>query len=240
MGKFILITGASGGIGSAIAKKLAKNGYSLYLHYHRNTVGIKQLMSELNELEGEYIPIQADLSSPSGYKKIASSVFSLDAIIHNSGNSHSGMLIDLDEQSAEELVRIHVTSPLLLTKELLPKLHSKKGGNIIVISSIWGQTGSAFEVAYSAVKGAQISFVKALSKELARTGIRVNGIAPGAIDTRMLDSLTEAEMDELANEIPIGRLGNPEEVANSVAFFLSDQATYITGQILGVNGGWYT
>ncbi|PLR77703.1 3-oxoacyl-ACP reductase [Bacillus sp. V3-13] len=240
MGKFALITGASGGIGTAIAKKLAKNGYSLYLHYNRNKPGIEQLMSELNELEGEYIPIQADLSSPSGYKKIASSVFSIDAIIHNSGNSHSGMLVDLDEQTAEELVRIHVTSPLLLTKELLPKLQNKRGGNIVVISSIWGQTGSAFEVAYSAVKGAQISFVKALSKELARTGIRVNGVAPGAIDTNMLDSLTEGELGELANEIPVGRLGNPEEVADSVAFFLSDQATYITGQILGVNGGWYT
>ncbi|MDZ5473410.1 SDR family oxidoreductase [Bacillus sp. 31A1R] len=241
MEKFALVTGASGGIGQAIARKLAEEGYSLYLHYNENRDSISKLVGELENTYGrEYIPIQADLASKEGYKKIAENIFSLDAIIHNSGVSHYGLLLDLDEGTVETLINVHVTSPLLLTKQLLPKMLPKHHGNIVVISSIWGQTGAACEVLYSTVKGAQISFVKALSKELALNGIRVNGVAPGAIQTPMLSSFTEDEMEELKQDIPLGKVGKPEHVADTVHFLLSEKAEYITGQIIGVNGGWYT
>ncbi|MDF1510968.1 SDR family oxidoreductase [Robertmurraya sp. DFI.2.37] len=239
MKKFVLITGASGGIGRVIALNLAKEGYNLYLHYFKNEQSIHQLTEELSRYEGEYIPIQADLSSRNGYKLLVSQIFSLDAIIHNSGMSHYGLLVDLQEEEAENLITTHVTSPLLLTKELLPKMLKNKGGNIIVISSIWGQTGAACEVAYSTVKGAQISFVKALSKEVASSGIRVNGIAPGAIQTPMITSFSEDELADLVEEIPMGELGKPIHVADTVSFLLSEKAAYITGQIIAVNGGWY-
>ncbi|HYK74865.1 MAG TPA: SDR family oxidoreductase, partial [Pseudoneobacillus sp.] len=206
----------------------------------QNEKGIKELLDSINNYQGEYIPIQGDLSKIADYEKMISNIFSLDAIIHNGGQSHYGLLTDLDFQTTQELLNVHVSAPLLLTKLLLPKMVQKRKGNIIVISSIWGQIGGSFEVAYSTVKGAQISFVKALSKEVALNGIRVNAIAPGAIETQMVHHLQSDELQMLKEEIPMGRLGKPEEIAKGVSFLLSDQASYITGQVLSINGGWYT
>jgi 3-oxoacyl-[acyl-carrier protein] reductase len=239
MSEFILITGASGGIGQAIALKLAKEGYNLYLHYNKNKKNIENLLRELSVYNGEYIPIQADLSKPEGYKDMASNIFSLDGIIHNGGQSLNGLITDLNYDEVKSLIDVHVTAPLMLTKLLLPKLMQKRRGCIIVISSIWGQTGGAFEVAYSTVKGAQISFVKALSKELALNGIRVNAITPGAIQTNMISHLSDEELHLMYDSIPMGRLGSPDDVANGVSFLLSEGSSYITGQTLAINGGWY-
>ncbi|HAQ08827.1 MAG TPA: short chain dehydrogenase [Bacillus bacterium] len=239
MKKFALVTGASGGLGQAISLKLAAEGYSLYLHYNNNDEGMKALLQQVRKFGGEFIPIKADLSSKTGFLVLAENIFSLDAIVHNAGNAVHGLLGDLQEKEAEDLIQVHITSPLLLTKKLIPKLIQKKSGSIVLISSIWGQTGAACEVAYSMVKGAQISFAKALSKELAPSGVRVNAVAPGAIFTPMLNNLSHDELDSIAEEIPAGRLGTPDEVADSVEFLLSEKAAYITGQVLAVNGGWY-
>jgi 3-oxoacyl-[acyl-carrier protein] reductase len=240
MKKYVLITGASGGIGKAISFQLAAKGYNLYLHFNQQEQKIRELLEELSAFGGEYIPIHADLATPEGFKQITSQVFSLDAIIHCGGMSHYGLLMDLNLEEAMRLLNVHVLSPLMLTKELLPKLLSKGSGNIIVITSIWGQTGAACEVAYSTAKGAQIAFVKALSKEVALNGIRVNGIAPGAVETKMMDGFTPEELEMITFDIPMGRLGQPEEIAKAAAFLLSDEASYITGQVLAINGGWYT
>ncbi|MFB6466708.1 elongation factor P 5-aminopentanone reductase [Cytobacillus sp. Hz8] len=239
MNKYILITGASGGIGQAIAKKLAQQGYSLYLHYYKNQTGMERLLEELKEYGGEYIPIKADLASKEGYKELTQNIFSLDGMIHNSGISHYGLVMDLDPNLLEIMMRIHVTSPILVTKELLPKMLSKQAGSIIFISSIWGQIGAACEAAYSAAKGAQIAFMKALSKEVAYNGIRVNAVAPGAIQTAMLEGFTKKELEDIQGEIPMGKLGSAENVADAVNFLLSEQASYMTGQVLSVNGGWF-
>jgi 3-oxoacyl-[acyl-carrier protein] reductase len=238
--KYVLITGASGGIGREIALLLAKEGYSLYLHYHQNTPSIRELLHLLSTYKGEYIPIQADLSTRDGYQKIADNIFSIDAIVHNSGISHYGLFVDTDPDILEKMNMIHLTSPLLLTKELLPKMIRQQHGNILFITSIWGQTGAACEVVYSTVKGAQIAFIKSLSKEMALNGIRVNGIAPGAVETSMLSQFSEQELEIVKGEIPMGRFAHTEDIAESVSFLLSEKASYITGQILGVNGGWYT
>ncbi|NWQ44179.1 SDR family oxidoreductase [Bacillus sp. EB106-08-02-XG196] len=240
MGKYALITGASGGIGQAVALKLASLGYNLYLHFNKNETAIKELLEQLESFDGEYLPIQADLEEAEGYKKICSQIFSLDAIIHCSGNSHYGLLVDLKHEEAESLMRVHVMNPIMITKDLLPKLIKKRSGNIIFISSIWGQTGAACEVAYSTAKGAQISFVKALSKEVALSGVRVNAIAPGAVETAMMGRFSEEDIQLLQYDIPMGRLGVPEEIANGVKFLLSNESSYITGQVLSINGGWYT
>jgi len=240
MKKHALITGASGGMGHSVALNLAREGYHLYLHYNRNEQSITELMAKLQIFGGEYMPIKANLAKPDGYKQVCPHIFALDAIIHCSGNSQYGLLTDLTESEAVELMNVHVLNPLMITKMLLPKLLTKGAGNIIVISSIWGQTGAACEVAYSTAKGAQIAFVKALSKEVALNGVRVNGIAPGAIATPMLDSFTKEELEHLSDNIPMGRLGLPDEVAKGVLFLLSEESSYITGQILAINGGLYT
>lgn len=240
MKKFALITGASGGIGRAIAEKLAADGYSLYLHYHENESSIRELLLILDSYHGEYIPIQADLSSPDGYKKVVDNIFSIDAIIHNSGISQYSLLVDTDKETIEKMMALNVTAPIYLTKELLPKMLRQQQGNILFITSIWGQTGSACEVVYSTVKGAQIAFVKSLAKELALNGIRVNGIAPGAVNTSMMADFSEEEIDIIKSGIPMGKMAEPEDVAESVSFLLSEKAGYITGHILNVNGGWYT
>lgn len=239
MKPFVLVTGASGGIGRAISLKLASNGYSLYLHYNKNKSAIEELLGSLKEYEGEFIPVQADLSGKNGYETLAKQIFSLDGIVHNSGISQQGLFVDLDGEQLDKLINVHIYNPLMLTSKLLPKMLPKKKGNIVVISSIWGQAGASYEVAYSTVKGAQISFVKALSKELALSGIRVNGIAPGAIQTEMLSNYSEEELQLIREEIPLRRLGSPENIADAVHFLLSENASYITGQTIAVNGGWY-
>ncbi|MDQ0198628.1 elongation factor P 5-aminopentanone reductase [Neobacillus ginsengisoli] len=240
MKKFALITGASGGIGQSIALLLAEKGYHLYLHYNKNEQAMKELLNNLHPYGGEYMPILADLAEADGYKKVCSQIFSLDAIIHCGGNSHYGLLVDLKLEEAESLMNVHVLNPLMITKELLPKFLTKGSGNIIVITSIWGQTGAACEVAYSMAKGAQIAFVKALSKEVALNGIRVNAIAPGAVETPMIDRFSVEDKERLNDEIPMGRLGHSEEIAKGVSFLLSAESSYITGQVLAINGGWYT
>jgi 3-oxoacyl-[acyl-carrier protein] reductase len=240
VGKYALITGASGGIGQAVALKLASLGYHLYLHFNKNEKSIMELIEKIKPFGGEYIPIQADLEEAEGYIKICSQIFTLDEIIHCSGNTQYGLLVDIKQEEVESLMRVHVMNPLMITKELLPKLIKKRSGNVILISSVWGQTGAACEVVYSAAKGAQISFVKALSKEVALNGVRVNAIAPGAVETPMMSQFSEEDKQLLQYEIPMGRLGVPEEVANGVKFLLSADSSYITGQVLSINCGWYT
>lgn len=239
MKKVALITGASGGIGSAIAKKLASEGYFLYLHFHQNEKSINELIKQLSE-KTECIKVNADLSMQNGVKKLISQLnHKVDLLILNSGKSYYGLMTDMSEDEVQQMVQLQITSPYMLAKEIIPSMVNKRDGNIIVISSIWGIVGASCEVLYSMVKGGQNSFVKALAKELAPSGIRVNAIAPGAVETDMLQSFTNEDLLSLAEEIPLGRIGQPDEIADAAVFLSSKKASYITGQLLSVNGGWH-
>ncbi|MEC1006952.1 elongation factor P 5-aminopentanone reductase [Bacillus subtilis] len=241
MNKTALITGASGGIGKSISETLAARGYNLLLHYNTNQNAAAELAEKLSQMFGVNAEIlQADLSAQDGADKLTSSIVQpIDAIVLNSGRSHFGLITDVDNATVQEMVQLHVASPYMLTRNLLPGMIRNKSGAIVAVSSIWGETGASCEVLYSMAKGAQHSFVKGLAKELAPSGIRVNAVAPGAVDTNMMNQFTLAEKEEIADEIPIGRLARPQEIADATAFLLSEKASYITGQILSVNGGWH-
>jgi 3-oxoacyl-[acyl-carrier protein] reductase len=240
MKKYALVTGASGDIGQAICIELANQGYSFYLHYNHNKDGIDGLSEILKNRNVEHEIIQSDFTKDTQPMDLVSQIHRpLDLIVHNSGQVEYNLFTDVSDKTIHSFLYTNLTVPVMLTKALLPPMINKKSGNIIFITSVWGLTGASCEVLYSTVKGGQNTFVKALAKEVALSGIRVNAIAPGAIDTKMMSDFSTDEKSMLINEIPIGRLGNPKEVAGAVSFLASDKATYITGQILSINGGWY-
>ncbi|MEH6940436.1 elongation factor P 5-aminopentanone reductase [Bacillus sp. JJ722] len=237
--KFVLITGASGSIGQETAIELARQGYSLYLHYHTNKTAIDALMKELQVFDVEMVPIQADLSTNEGVEVLCSNIFSINSLVLNSGKAHYGLVSDVDIHTMNEMMAIHITSPFFIVQKLLPKLMKEESSSIVAVTSIWGDTGASCEVLYSMLKGGQNAFVKALSKELAPMGVRVNAVSPGAVETPMLQTFSDDEKQELADEIPLGRLAQPEEIAHCIAYLLSNKSSYITGHVLKVNGGWY-
>jgi len=236
------ISGASGGIGQAIARKLAQQGFSLILHFNQNEQDAFKLKGELmEEFDLSVLTIQADLSRPEGVRKIVKECpVPPSVIIHNAGRSHFGLFTDITTKEYEEMVQMNLTSPFQLTQHWLPTMISNKWGRIIFITSIWGETGASCESLYSMVKGGINALAKSLAKELAPSQITVNAVSPGAIATSMMDHFTEEELRNICEEIPMGRMGLPEEVASTVGFLLSEESNYITGQIIRVNGGWYT
>ncbi|WP_409253762.1 elongation factor P 5-aminopentanone reductase [Bacillus sp. SCS-153A] len=240
MRKFALVTGASGGIGRQTAATLAEQGWSLYLHYHSNDQAVRELMEALGRFEGEFIPVKADLTAGDGAEVLLSQVFQVDAVVYASGKPLYGLFQEIGDKEMDDMWNLHVKSPMKILQGLLPKLLNSSFGSAVLVSSIWGQTGAACEVLYSTVKGAQIALIKSLSKELARNGVRVNAVAPGAVKTDMMNSFSPEELTLIADEIPMGRMAEPIEVADTIEFLLSEKASYITGQVISVNGGWYT
>ncbi|MBP3951974.1 elongation factor P 5-aminopentanone reductase [Bacillus suaedae] len=240
--KNILITGASGGIGSAIATELASPGCSLFLHYYQGEQQIQKIKRECEELGAVVYLVKANLLADNGDQELLACIpeqLPFNTIIHNAGTSHFGLFTDMTNMELEEMMNIHLMNPMKITRTLLPGMLSQKQGKIIVISSIWGVTGASCEVLYSTAKAGLNGFVKALAKEIAPSNIQVNGVAPGAIETEMLRQQTDDILDELKTEIPANRLGKPEEVSQLVSFLQSDRASYINGQILSINGAWY-
>lgn len=238
MEKWALITGASGGIGQAIAKTLANEGFNLYLHYHQNEQKVHELRDSLSV---QSIPICADLSCVDGFYQLTGALtHSVDVLILNAGLSHVGLITDVTNEEVQKMVQLHITSPFLIAKHIIPFMVRNKHGKIIVISSVWGTVGASCEVLYSMVKGGQNTFVKALAKELAPSGINVNGIAPGTIETNMLKYFSDEDKQAILDEIPMGRFGKPEEIGHAVAFLISEKSSYINGEILNINGAWFT
>ncbi len=241
MKKFALVCGASGTIGQAIAKELARSGWSLYLHYGSRLERVQSLVNELTESydSQEFIPVQADFHMNEAAQRVANQIFTVHAIVFANGHAVYGLLEDHTHEEMTALWKVHVETPIRIIQLLASKLRQHKTSYITFISSIWGETGASFETVYSAVKGAQNSFVKAYAKEVAYNGIRVNAIAPGIIETEMNNHLDEHEKAMILEEIPLNRYGSAEEVANLTSFVMSGKADYMTGQILRINGGWY-
>lgn len=236
-----LVTGASGEIGQAIGLCLAQAGVPLYLHYHQSEYKLDPLLHKCRELGVPAVKVQADLREP---LQIAAMFQRMEVspllIVNNASVDHVGLFSDVSANTFDELVAVNVRSSFLVSQAALPAMLRERYGRIVNISSIWGLTGGSCEVLYSLTKGAINSFTKALAKELGPNGITVNAVAPGAISGGMMQRFSPDEVQMIADEIPASRLGTPEEVAFVVRFLLSREASYLTGQILSPNGGWYT
>ncbi|GAE24323.1 3-oxoacyl-[acyl-carrier protein] reductase [Halalkalibacter wakoensis JCM 9140] len=240
--KTILITGASGGIGTAIARELASPSCSLFLHYYKNEQAILNLAKECKEKGAIVQFIKADLTQDNGDEQILSQIpedIAFHTIIHNAGISQFGLFTDVSNREMNQLMNVHLLNPMKITRRLLPNMIKLRHGKIIMISSIWGETGASCEVVYSAAKGGVNSFVKGLAKEVAPSQIQVNAIAPGAIQTEMLSKIDDEHLKEIQEEIPANRLGQPSDIAHAVRFLSSEKSNYINGQILSINGAWY-
>lgn len=241
MNRHAVILGSSGGIGEAISHKLAADGWSLYLHYNRNeerALELKRILSEKHP-EGDFRIVQADFSKSDGAGKLAEQVGHVQAIVVALGQSMLKLLTDTNSSDMDALWRVHMQNPAMFISLTSPQLRSYSVSYVLFIGSIWGDSGAAGEVMYSAVKGAQHAFVKAYAKEAAYTGTRVNAISPGWIETEMNEELSEEDKELVIDQIPLQSTGQPEQVADLASFLLSGKADYMTGEVLKLNGGWY-
>lgn len=239
--KVVLVTGASRGIGKAIAVKFAKKGYNVIINCaHRE----QELMQAKREIEGYQVSCTAflgDMGDPDACEKLFQMIRKqyggLDVLINNAGISYIGLLQDMTSGDWDRILRTNLTSVFNCCKLAIPMMLSAGRGKIVNISSVWGNVGASCEVAYSATKGGINAFTKALAKELAPSNIQVNAVACGAIDTEMNQWLEEDDLIALVEEIPTGRLGRAEEVADLV-YHLGYKNAYLTGQVIGLDGGW--
>ncbi|MBF2593923.1 elongation factor P 5-aminopentanone reductase [Listeria welshimeri] len=236
--KYAFVTGASGEIGQAICIALAKAGWNLYLHYYQNRQAVEDIVPKLQTENIDVILIQADFDDFSSLKEIEKQVFQVDAFIHAAGHSHYALFQDTTDLDMTKLWNVHMYMPMRLIQIFIPKLMKSQQGRIVFISSIWGEIGASMEVVYSTVKGAQIAFCKALSQEVGLSGITVNAVTPGVVKTKMMDQFSLEEKEILRQEIPLKRFAKPEEIAETVEFLTSKKASYITGEVLRLNGGW--
>lgn len=241
--KNVLITGATGDIGVAIAKAFAEKGYNIALHTHSKPEHAKDCVHSFENGFGvKSTYVMADISKESEVKNMFEALErdfgKIDILVNNAGISFVSMLCDTTAEDWDRVMDTNLKGAFLCSKEACKNMVHNKWGRIINISSVWGNAGASCEVAYSASKAGLAGFTKALAKELAPSGITVNAVSPGLIDTSMNSQLLPDEIEDLCNEIPIGRMGKPREVAHTVLFLASDDASYITAQNITVDGGW--
>lgn len=233
--KNALITGAGRGIGKECVYKFSKMGYRVFLNYNKSKEEAEKISSETGA-----VIIKADISESDEVQNMADFIHNnygkIDVLVNNAGIAQQKMFTDITEQDWNNIFDTNIKGMFLVTKAFINDMISKKSGNIINVSSMWGITGGSCEVHYSASKAAVIGFTKALAKEMGPSGICVNCVAPGVIDTDMNKNLTKDDYEMLCDETPLGRIGTAKEVAETIAFLAND-STFITGQVINVDGG---
>ncbi len=242
MSKSVLVTGGSRGIGRASALKFAKEGYAVTISYSQAVKQAEAVVDEIQKMGGQCIAVQADMTDRAAIHRmvlLAQADFGTpDVVVCNAGIAQQKLFTDITEDDWDHMFSVNVGGVYRVIQECLPEMISRGRGSIVTVSSMWGQVGASCEVHYSASKAAVIGMTKALAKELGLSGIRVNCICPGVIDTDMNRMHDTEVMEELAEETPLGRIGTAEEVADAVYMIGSEQSRFVTGQILGVNGGF--
>ncbi len=239
-GQVAIVTGASRGIGRSIAIALARAGAYVVVNYLHRADSAAEVVSECQKVGSKALAVQADVTNEAEVKHLVMMSTQLGIpkiLVNNAGATKAKLAVDTSFEEWNEILAMNLTAPFLCTREVLPYFMTSEYGRVINVSSIWGITGGSFETAYSAAKGGLISFTKALAKEMSRAGITVNAVAPGAIDTEMLDCLSTEDKRDLERQTPVGRLGTPEDVAHTVLFLADPASSYITGQVISPNGG---
>ncbi|MBR1443055.1 MAG: 3-oxoacyl-ACP reductase FabG [Firmicutes bacterium] len=235
--KKVLITGASRGIGKATAKEFAKSGHHVIIN-SRNISELKKTADELGKINEHISYYPCDVSDYNEVKKMFDSIGSVDVLVNNAGTAYLGLFNTMTPSDLRKIIDLDLISVLNCTHIAIQSMINKKSGSIINVSSMWGICGASCEAVYSAAKGGINAFTKALGKELAPSGIRVNAVACGVIDTKMNDCLVPEEKAALEEDIPLGRMGRPEEIAKTICFLAGEESSYITGEVIKIDGGF--
>ena len=240
-GKTALITGASRGIGRAIAIRLASEGASVAINYAGNAKAAEEVKSIIEAAGGKAMLVQADVSNAGSVdamiKEVVEAFGGIDILVNNAGITRDGLLMRMKEEDWDAVINTNLKGVFYCTKAVSKLMMKKRAGRIVNMASVVGLTGNAGQANYAAAKAGVIGFSKTMAKELASRGITVNMVAPGYIDTDMTAVLSESVRETMVSGIPLGRAGTPEDVANAVLFLVSDDASYITGQVINVDGG---
>ena len=238
-----LVTGGSRGIGYAIAIELAKRGFCIVVNNDMRPQEGLEVVNEIKRMGQPVMYIQADISDPTQVEKMVEKAINefgrIDVLINNAGIIEDNRLENMDLDSWNRVISVNLTGTFNCTKTVIKYMKRQGGGKIINISSVVGEIGNIGQSNYAASKGGVIAFTKTVAKEYAKNGININAVAPGFIKTKMLENIPEKVMQKIFAQIPFGRLGETEEVAKLVCFLASDDAKYITGQIININGGLY-
>ena len=241
MAKTVLITGASRGIGAEIARQFALNGYNVAINYNKSEQPAILLKQEITSKGGTAEIFKADVSNHSEVVNMVESIYStfgfIDILVNNAGIAQQILFTDITPEIWATMLNTNLTSVYNCCNAVLPKMISEHKGNIINIASMWGETGGSCEVHYSASKAGVIGLTKALAKEVGLSGIRVNCVSPGVVMTDMMSGFNQETLDSLAEETPLNKLGTSLDIANAVLFLADEKSSFITGQVLGVNGG---
>lgn len=241
MGKVALITGATRGIGKQIAITLAKAGYNIALNYRKENEELKNTKNEIESQKVECLCVQGDVSSFEDCEKFIKETVehfgSIDVLVNNAGITKDMLLMRMKEEDFRQVIDVNLVGTYNVTKNVIPYMMKARCGRIINISSVVGVSGNAGQTNYAASKAGIIGFTKSLAKEVASRNILVNAVAPGFIETNMTDVLKDEVKEEIAKSIPLKRMGTAQDVGNVVKFLSSDESSYITGQVINIDGG---
>lgn len=239
--KTAIITGGSRGIGAATAKALAKEGYAVAVNYSKDELGANQIVKSIVDEGGAAFAIKADISNPDEVRYLFETAQShlghIEVLINNAGVANIGLLQDMTDSDIQKLAGVDFLGYIYCSREAVKAMSPNHKGCIINIASMWGEVGASCEAVYSACKAGVIGLTKALAKEIGPCGIRVNCVSPGVIDTAMNSCLDDETLNSLRADTPLMRIGTTDDIANAIKFLVSDESSFITGQVLSVNGG---
>ena len=242
MRQVALVTGASRGIGRAVAMELGRAGYAVCINYLNSEDAARQAAEALRAGGSDAVAIRADVADGTAVaemvRRTEKELGPVTLLVNNAGVAGQAQFQDISDEMWDRYLAVNLGGARNTIRAVLPHMLSEKRGAIVNISSIWGLRGASCEVAYACTKAAIIALTRSLAMELAPSGIRVNCVAPGVINTDMVQVLGQETLRDLAEQTPLGRLGTPEDIAHAVAFLASDRASFITGQVLGADGGF--